>query len=264
MVDPVEWRRSLLTIENVVVRNESVFDVVGKPMVFGACSLLCCTVFFILAVHYEWTNDLAPRCANRPKAVIKNAILATIPEKYRTNSFATLTFVYPVAWILWSYKLTYKQLIDGIPGTGTRKDGWKGPLLKTNVDAVILLKYHTLLFKISVLVAFLCMCVIIPINTTASCDEKTFGPGTCMALENNTDFIKTTIANIPNKFVSSTAHQLWVVPILVARLPCVCLKTLSLYLCLSLSPSSSRHCADAIATANEQKPISSITLPIRY
>eukprot|EP00535_Pseudo-nitzschia_heimii_P006203 CAMPEP_0197187098 /NCGR_PEP_ID=MMETSP1423-20130617/15235_1 /TAXON_ID=476441 /ORGANISM="Pseudo-nitzschia heimii, Strain UNC1101" /LENGTH=1014 /DNA_ID=CAMNT_0042638587 /DNA_START=252 /DNA_END=3293 /DNA_ORIENTATION=+ len=205
MVHLDEWHRILLntTTETADVDDSSIFNVVGRPILLGALSLLFCMIFFVCAVHYEWTYDLAPRCANRPKAVIKNAILADVPEKYRTNCF-----IYPVAWIIWSYKLTYKKLIVGIPGTGTRKDGWEGPLLKTNVDAVVLLKFHTLLFKISVLVAFLCMFVIIPVNISAYCDENVFGMRTCLALRNNTNFIKTTVANVPSKFYNNATDQL--------------------------------------------------------
>ena len=204
MFEPDEWKRNLENAavpgtedEFFVQSRDKVYDVVVFPIILGCCSFLFCMIFFILAVHFEWTGNLAPRCANRPKAVIKNALLATIPEKYRSNPL-----VYPIALVLWSYQLNYKHLIDGIPGTGTRKNGWQGPLLKTNVDGVVLLKFHTLLFKISVLVAILCTCVLLPINMTATCDIKTFGIGTCAAIDDHTNFIETTMYNIPPKFVS--------------------------------------------------------------
>jgi hypothetical protein len=158
--------------------------------------------FFALAIHFECIEDLAPRAANRPKAVMKNAILHGFSEEHKHK-----IYLYPFAWIVWAYNLTYKQCIEGIPGTGTRKNGWEGPLLKTNLDAVILLKFHTLLFKIALLVAVLCMFVLIPVNMTAGCDVKTFGIGTCATHESKSGFIQTTISNIPDKIVSSKRNE---------------------------------------------------------
>ena len=73
---------------------------------------------------------------------------------------------------------------------------WEGPLLKTNLDAVICLRYHTLLFKLSCMICGLCTFVILPINLTATCDITVFGVGTCYQRHkshpNNTGFFKLT------------------------------------------------------------------------
>ena len=73
---------------------------------------------------------------------------------------------------------------------------WEGPLLKTNLDAVICLRYHTLLFKLSCMICGLCTFVILPINLTATCDPTIFGVGTCYQRHkshpNNTGFFKLT------------------------------------------------------------------------
>jgi len=175
----------------------SISSVIGTPLLLGMASLFVCMAFFGLAIHFDWIEDLAPRAANRPKAVMKNSITSNI-----THSHKNKLYFYPIAWITWAYNLTYRQCIFGIPGTGTRKDGWDGPLLKTNLDAVILLKFHTLLFKIGVLVAVLCLFILIPVNTTAGCDVGTFGEGTCKQHNDIMGFQKTTIANIPAKIVS--------------------------------------------------------------
>jgi len=45
-------------------------------------------------------------------------------------------------WIPWSLSLSYDQLLNGIPGTGTRKDGMEGSMLKVNLDGIILLRFH--------------------------------------------------------------------------------------------------------------------------
>ena len=176
--------------------HQTISSVVGSPCLLGALSLLCCTIFFAFAIHYEWIDDLAPRAANRPKAVMKNAILFGIPKRFQNK-----IYVYPFAALHWAYNLTYKDCLKGIPGTGTRKNGWEGPLLKTNLDSVIFLKYQALLFKIGVLVAFLCLGVLLPINITAGCDPDVFGFGTCALVENQTGFVQTTLAHIPDKIV---------------------------------------------------------------
>jgi len=186
-----------------MTETHSIYSVIGSPLILGTVSLICCMAFFGLAIHYDWIEDLAPRAANRPKAVMKNSILSNINDSSKYKNKHKI-YVYPIAWIKWAYNLTYRQCINGIPGTGTRNDGWSGPLLKINLDAVILLKFHTLLFKIAVLVAVLCLFILIPINTTAGCDVELFGNGTCTQHENKRHgFYKTTIANIPNKIVSS-------------------------------------------------------------
>jgi len=164
---------------------------------FGIFSLVASMVFFALAIHFEWIDDLVPRIANRPKAIVRNVIQSSLSEKYKNK-----IYMYPFAWILWSYHLTYKQCIAGIPGTGTRKEGREGPLLKLNIDGIILLKFHTLMFKIGVLVAILCLVIILPINATASCDVDVFGVGTCKLAKGTTNFERTTIAHIPDSFVS--------------------------------------------------------------
>lgn len=186
--------------------------VVGSSIYLGIVSLVLCMLFFSLAIHNEWIEDLAPRAANRPREVMKNAILFNLTSVHKNK-----VWYYPIAWIIWAYNLTYKECIFGIPGTGTRRNGWEGPLLKTNLDAVILMKYHTLLFKISVMVAALCLFVLLPVNVTSVCDPETFGEFICTEHGNaSIGFTKTTFANIPDKrvrfcLVSKATHgcMLW-------------------------------------------------------
>ena len=178
--------------------SQSIGSVVGTPSWLGALCLLFSMVCLSCAIHYDCIEQLAPRAANRPKSVMKNAILHGISDKFKNK-----IYVYPFAWIYWAFKLTYKQCLSGIPGTGTRKDGWEGPLLKVNLDGVIWLKFHTLLFKISLVVAVLCTLVLLPVNMTAKCDPEIFGRGTCAQHYNQSQFVQTTIAHIPDKVVSS-------------------------------------------------------------
>eukprot|EP00536_Pseudo-nitzschia_multiseries_P003826 jgi/Psemu1/237046/estExt_Genewise1.C_600084 len=129
---------------------------------------------------------------------MKNALLERIDTN---NPHRNRFYFYPLAWIHWAFQLTYRECMFGIPGTGTRKDGWEGPLLKTNLDAVILLRYHALLFKIGLMVATLCLFVILPINMTAKCDPTVLGAISCMLHKSHRGgFRGTTIVNIPDKY----------------------------------------------------------------
>ena len=89
---------------------------------------------FGLAVRLGWNSNLTPRAWSRPKAVIKNCLQGPF---------------YGISWISWAMRQQYSDLLAGIPGTGTRKDGWSGPTLKTNLDAVIQLRFHMMQLKVS-------------------------------------------------------------------------------------------------------------------
>ena len=156
-------------------------------------------VFFGFAIYRGYESELCPRVANRPPNVVKNAMFYNLPKWMKNNP----TFWYPVAWLGWAFHLTYRECHKGIPGTGTRKDGTEGPLLKCNLDGVILMRYQTLFFKVGVLVFVLCAFVILPINITATCNVEIFGVGTCaQRLVDDSFFRGTTINNIPDKIVS--------------------------------------------------------------
>lgn len=89
---------------------------------------------FGAAVRFGWNSNLTPRAWSRPKAVLKNVLHGPW---------------YGVSWIGWAMRQQYSDLLAGIPGTGTRMDGWSGPTLKTNLDTVILLRFHMMQLKVS-------------------------------------------------------------------------------------------------------------------
>mmetsp|Transcript_24447 Transcript_24447/g.67563 ORF Transcript_24447/g.67563 Transcript_24447/m.67563 type:complete len:1179 (+) Transcript_24447:381-3917(+) len=162
----------------------------------GTVFLFCYMVIFGLIIHFDLVDDIAPRVANRPRSVLKNAILGGIDK---SNPHRNHFYFYPLAWIHWAYQLTYKECMFGIPNTGTHEDGKKGPLLKTNLDAVVLLRFHALLFKIALLMALLCLFIIIPVNVTATCDDDVFGILSCkMHRQEKTFFHVTTLAHVPD------------------------------------------------------------------
>lgn len=45
-------------------------------------------------------------------------------------------------WIPWVLSFSYKELLEGVPGTGTRKHGMEGSMLKVNLDGIILIRFH--------------------------------------------------------------------------------------------------------------------------
>ena len=136
---------------------------------------------FGLAIRYGFNNQVAPRSWSRPPEILKNVLNAP----------------FAFNWISWSRKLSYPDLMAGIPGTGTRNKGLAGPPLRVNLDGIIMLKYHVLLLKISVLATILCLLIVLPLNLTADCDVNVLGSGTCDLTDGLTDFESTTIANIP-------------------------------------------------------------------
>jgi len=124
---------------------------------------------------------LAPRTMARPDRVLKNVLKRP----------------YGIRWIPWALGLSYKDLLEGIPGTGTRRDGWSGTTLRTTLDGVVMIKFHTLCLRVAVFATLLCLGVILPINLTAPCDPQVVGPQVCHNLTSLEDFEKTTLANIP-------------------------------------------------------------------
>jgi hypothetical protein len=108
-------------------------QIVGT-LVSGMVVTTGCLVMFGMAVRLGWNSNLTPRAWSRPKAVLKNCLQGPF---------------YGISWFSWAMRQQYIDLLAGIPGTGTRRDGWSGPTLKANLDAVIQIRFHMLQFKVS-------------------------------------------------------------------------------------------------------------------
>lgn len=147
----------------------------------GSIVTVASWTFFGLAVRFGGNSNLTPRAWSRPREVIKNAISAP----------------YAFGWMIWAVRLKYIDMLVGIPGTGTRKNGWSGPPLKANLDAVIAMRFQSLQLKISILTTVLCMFVLLPLFVTTACDPFELGVESCLNQQNLTDFEMTTIANVP-------------------------------------------------------------------
>jgi hypothetical protein len=163
-------------------------QIIWSNIMWGGCGIFFMCLFGI-AVKLEWNSQLTPKAWNRPRNVLKNVL-----KKHRI--LGCINF-YPLTWYLWARSLTYSQGMDGIAGTGTRDDGWTGPTLKMNLDGVILLKFHRMLFKISLLASILCCGVLLPTYTTIICDPTIVSDRECERLVSLTDFEHLTILSVP-------------------------------------------------------------------
>lgn len=163
-------------------------QIIWSNITWGACGIFFMCLFGI-AIKFEWNSQLTPKAWNRPRNVLKNVL--------KQHSIFGCWNLYPVTWFLWASKLTYPSGMEGIPGTGTRDDGWTGPTLKMNLDGVILLKFHRMLFKIAVLATLLSCGVLLPTYTSSICDPDIVSEHECRRLASLTDFENLTIAHVP-------------------------------------------------------------------
>lgn len=106
-------------------------------------------------------------------------------------------------WIPWVLSLSYDQLLTGVPGTGTRKGGMEGNLLKVNLDGIVLLRFHALCLRVAIVATIIGIGLILPLNITARCFKGNSNPLCNSTQYNLTDFQVTTLANIPALDISS-------------------------------------------------------------
>eukprot|EP00980_Cylindrotheca_fusiformis_P009792 scaffold2156_cov115-Cylindrotheca_fusiformis.AAC.17 len=149
----------------------------GLCAVIGCFALIC----FSCAVRGGHNGQLAPRTWSRPKEVLTNVLKKP----------------YGLSWIPWTLSLTYHEMLEGIPGTGTRRGGKEGALLKCNLDAIVVMKFHALLMKVAIFATIVCCIIILPINMSAPCSDAKSGIETCRNITKLGPYAKTTLANIP-------------------------------------------------------------------
>ena len=65
--------------------------------------------------------------------------------------------------------LSYDDMLSGVPGTGTRDDGYAGALLRVNLDGIVLLRFHALCLKVSLFCVMVALGLLLPLNYTAQC-----------------------------------------------------------------------------------------------
>jgi hypothetical protein len=149
----------------------------GLCTIIGSIALLG----FAIAVRCGYNGQLAPRTWSRPNQVLTNVLKRP----------------YCLSWIPWTLSLTYHQMLEGIPGTGTRNGGKEGSLLKCNLDAIVIIKFHALLMKVAIFATIVCCFIILPMNMTAPCHNERSGLETCKNITQLDSYAATTLANIP-------------------------------------------------------------------
>jgi len=102
-------------------------------------------------------------------------------------------------WIPWVLSFSYKELLEGVPGTGTRKHGMEGSMLKVNLDGIILIRFHALCLRVAFVATLFGVGVILPLNFTAQCfteEDKALDKCTEIGNYTLTNFEQTTIHNV--------------------------------------------------------------------
>ena len=107
-------------------------------------------------------------------------------------------------WIPWTLALSYDQMLRGVPGTGTRRRGLDGSMLRVNLDAIVLFRFHAICLRVAVVATILCIGIVLPLNLTARCHNITNDPTDpeydpqCFSADYTlTDYERTTLKNIP-------------------------------------------------------------------
>lgn len=94
--------------------------------------------------------------------------------------------------------ISYAQMLDGVPGTGTRSNGLSGLLLKINLDGIVLIRFHHLCLRVSSLALVLYIVIVLPIYKTSQCSSVGGDIASSICLEQNlTDYQRLTISNVP-------------------------------------------------------------------
>ena len=160
-------------------------DQIGVTVGVGFFVQSMAIVFFGIAVKMRSTH-IAPRCEARPRNVIYNPN-PTHPSQNRGNAW--------LGWVPWVLKLSYEEMLTGVPGTGTRDGGLGGRPLHVNMDNIVMLRFHSYGLRIATVGLFLYIAVLLPIYWTAGCNGDEVGTLGEFCL-NMTDYDHTTLSNI--------------------------------------------------------------------
>jgi Late exocytosis, associated with Golgi transport len=166
---------------------------IGFTVAGGTVVLSSCVVLFGVALQRHSVH-VAPRASARPPQVIYNRHASPGHSQHRGNPF--------YGWIQWCHQLSYETLLKGVPGTGTRKGGASGTMLHVTLDGIVLLRFHVLGRRISMLATLLCCGLLLPLYTSAPCLPDFLASNKYMSLyECNatlTTFRQTTLSHVPD------------------------------------------------------------------
>jgi len=176
-------------------------------------SVAAASIFaFGTALKCRHVPSVAPRChARHPYTVYKPKKAATGPDDPQIRGSNAY-----FGWIKWCMSLTYDQMLEGVPGTGTIEKGMGGRLLDVNLDGIVFLKFIDLCRRVCVVQTILAMLILFPLNWTSWCYNNRPEPGeedndwgsicgmgssdnnSTSDYYNMTDYVRTTISNIPS------------------------------------------------------------------
>lgn len=173
---------------------------IGATLVASVTVHILAVIAFGFAVKYRSVH-IAPRCEARPRDVIYNPNPTSSCQDRGTPW---------LGWVPWVLKLSYEDMLRGVPGTGTRDGGLTGSMLKVNMDNIVLLRFHSYGLRVTTLGFFIYTLILLPLYWTAGCsdlvspDDAAFGKlqDHCTNL---TNYDRTTLAHIvPEADITST------------------------------------------------------------
>ena len=131
---------------------------IGVTCLSGGCVLFVCFIAFEIALRKQNSN-IAPRCSARPVTTIQNGFAQEfLPDHVQHRCGGN--------WIKWVMSLDYTTLLKGVPGTGTRQGGLSGSMLHVTLDSIVLLRFHALGRKLTMLATLLCLGLLLPLYLT--------------------------------------------------------------------------------------------------
>eukprot|EP00587_Corethron_hystrix_P004932 CAMPEP_0113302754 /NCGR_PEP_ID=MMETSP0010_2-20120614/3452_1 /TAXON_ID=216773 ORGANISM="Corethron hystrix, Strain 308" /NCGR_SAMPLE_ID=MMETSP0010_2 /ASSEMBLY_ACC=CAM_ASM_000155 /LENGTH=415 /DNA_ID=CAMNT_0000156631 /DNA_START=400 /DNA_END=1644 /DNA_ORIENTATION=- /assembly_acc=CAM_ASM_000155 len=164
---------------------------IGFTLAGGSLCGFCSLCAFACAQRSR-SVFIAPRCTARPR----DTIYTPRPKMKSQERGSAL-----IGWVWWSLRLSYDEMLQGVRGTGTRENGRSGDLLKVNMDAIVLFRFHAVGLRVSALATVLAVCVILPLNWTAECGADVSGENLFCVKEQRQDvpnsYERTTLNHIP-------------------------------------------------------------------
>ncbi|GAX28816.1 hypothetical protein FisN_35Lh018 [Fistulifera solaris] len=103
-------------------------------------------------------------------------------------------------WIPETMNWTYHEMLQGVAGTGTRKQGKHGRLLNVTLDGIVVLRFHALCMRVALFATVLFLCILLPLYATAGCADAPQWKGCAGTNGTFTDYERLTMANIPSVF----------------------------------------------------------------
>lgn len=186
---------------------------IGATVIASFTVHILAVFFFGLAVKYR-SPHIAPRCEARPRNVIYNpnpTISASCQD--RGNPW--------LGWVPWVLKLSYEDMLNGVPGTGTRDGGLSGTLLRVNMDNIVMLRFHSYGLRVTTLGFFIYTLILLPLYWTAGCAELDSQDDADASYRehctNLTNYDRTTLANV----CESRSLGIESLPLLSCFLPCL-------------------------------------------